>query len=687
MKDFEGNRKRWILFSTLTLAGGLILTTNSTTTIKADNIPANAGTTETETGNADTTPTTNTTTPANDPTNDNQVNYTINYVDSTSSNVLKSTTGTADGGSSITIPTATIAGYQQNASSQYQLASVTTDADKKQDISVPMTKLTGATLFVKENESDGNSINRIPVGSLEVNDSNYKNDVQTELSTMQKGRKVDFSNSSYGYSYLNTLDYLKGMENSSPADIVIKVLENEGSSDVLNESLSGKDLDFGFQYLPIDENYEVHYVAVGGPQDGKVIYIDKGQRDNGVLPSTPHHRGIPASDAVPGYKVAGVNSIDENDISFDEESGVLTFKVPVEPGILITINEYDKNKKLVKTVNWDILSNDKIAIQPDSVSDPLFPSGKIRYADVSGVLNDSFYKDLIMDKNLIIDDSSFDDIHGDSPEVSDSAAQVMGLYNQLYGLDTTNHNMGYITKFIMNALFPNGSVGENWSGNVITINAYLDFVDQSTSTSIPVAPSDVVSKVNNIATTTKKVNLYDNKGNLITNRALDINTSWQSDQEFTYNGQKYYRVSPDEYVKAGDVYLYKDTDTSLVRIFSDGNGSIVDYLGSEVSRKLDPATDWKTDRIALINGNEYYRVSTNEFIKVDTVQPYEDDFENLVTPNLTNTYDEHGKELTLKLPNNTGYKTDRIVTINDIKYYRVSTDTFVKVDDIQKTTK
>ncbi|MFC6322557.1 SLAP domain-containing protein [Companilactobacillus baiquanensis] len=184
-----------------------------------------------------------------------------------------------------------------------------------------------------------------------------------------------------------------------------------------------------------------------------------------------------------------------------------------------------------------------------------------------------------------------------------------------------------------------------------------------------------------MATTTKKVNLYDDQGNLITNRGLDINTTWHSDQEFTYNGQKYYRVAPNEYVKASDVYLYKNTDTSLVSIFNDGDGSLVDYLGNE-ARTLSPATDWKTDRIALINGNEYYRLSTNEFIEINKVQPYMDDFENLNTINKTNVYDEHGNELDVKLPKSRSYKTDRIVNINGANYYRVSTNAFVKADEI-----
>ncbi|MFC6322556.1 hypothetical protein [Companilactobacillus baiquanensis] len=356
-----------------------------------------------------------------------------------------------------------------------------------------MAEAPNAMLTMKDIESDGNDNNRFPEEDLKVNDSNYKSEVKTWLSTMEQGRKIDFTKSTYGNSYLNKLDYLKGMEDSSASDIVVKILENEGSTDVLSENLSGKELDFGFQYLPIDENYEIHYIGVGGPKDSQVIYIDKGQNSpDGKLPSTPTHAGIPKN-TVPGYRSF---YIDENDISFDETTGVLTYKVGALPDSYITVNEYDKNKKLVKTVKWDLAANETIPIQPDSTTDPLFPTGKIRYTDVEGVLSDSFYQDLIKDKNLILDGSTFSEVHSDGSPVQNSAAQAIGLYSQMYDLKTDNLNMGYITSFIMNTLIINGNVGEimSWNGKTITshgtsltINAVLDYVDESGNTT-PTVP-------------------------------------------------------------------------------------------------------------------------------------------------------------------------------------------------------
>ncbi|KRK64880.1 hypothetical protein FC72_GL001935 [Companilactobacillus tucceti DSM 20183] len=129
------------------------------------------------------------------------------------------------------------------------------------------------------------------------------------------------------------------------------------------------------------------------------------------------------------------------------------------------------------------------------------------------------------------------------------------------------------------------------------------------------------SKNQKVATTTKIVKLYNDEGKLITNRALGINTAWKSDVVYKSNGITYYRVSSDEYVKAKDVYVYTDK-VAKIKVNDDKNGDLVDYLGGDLDRKLKSGSTWKTDRIALINGKEYYRVSTDEFVPVSEVTEY-----------------------------------------------------------------
>ncbi|MFC6322603.1 SLAP domain-containing protein [Companilactobacillus baiquanensis] len=128
-------------------------------------------------------------------------------------------------------------------------------------------------------------------------------------------------------------------------------------------------------------------------------------------------------------------------------------------------------------------------------------------------------------------------------------------------------------------------------------------------------------KDQDINTTTNVVNLYDANGKLVTNRGLSINSSWKSDVEYYSNGVLYYRVSSDEYVKASDVYVYTD-NLANIKVNADQKGDLVDYLGAELDRKLGSGSEWKTDKIALINGKKYYRVSTDEFILADEVAEY-----------------------------------------------------------------
>lgn len=49
--------------------------------------------------------------------------------------------------------------------------------------------------------------------------------------------------------------------------------------------------------------------------------------------------------------------------------------------------------------------------------------------------------------------------------------------------------------------------------------------------------------------------LYNTKGQLIIDRALDVNTPWYTDRSATIRGKKMYRVATDEWIKASDATL------------------------------------------------------------------------------------------------------------------------------------
>ena len=133
--------------------------------------------------------------------------------------------------------------------------------------------------------------------------------------------------------------------------------------------------------------------------------------------------------------------------------------------------------------------------------------------------------------------------------------------------------------------------------------------------------------------------LYDPNGNVIVDRALPARTSWITGQKRTINGVDYYQVSTEEYVKASRVYYKVKTEksitvnvitgyidytkipanvfrvtaggfTSLWRVSNDGTSMIV-----KPDRFVPYHSDWKTAQIAVVDGQTFYQVSTNEWIR------------------------------------------------------------------------
>ena len=158
----------------------------------------------------------------------------------------------------------------------------------------------------------------------------------------------------------------------------------------------------------------------------------------------------------------------------------------------------------------------------------------------------------------------------------------------------------------------------------------------------------------NLATKDEKVNgvvtvntsdittapLYDEAGNVIVDRSLPNKSRWQTDIKRTVyaNGQVFYRVSTHEYIKADQVtFTANDASNSsdstikgdVVVTPSEGVFTM-DNLGALLWSKSDDnsmtviadrylpgQSAWRADKKAVVNGNTFYRVSTNEWVKAD----------------------------------------------------------------------
>ena len=119
------------------------------------------------------------------------------------------------------------------------------------------------------------------------------------------------------------------------------------------------------------------------------------------------------------------------------------------------------------------------------------------------------------------------------------------------------------------------------------------------------------------------VQLYDDNGKMITDHKLAPNTAWLNDTVMNLNGDEYYRVATNQWVKAIDVYVY----TAKVAKLHVNLGSFVRLVkadGKQVTnRGLAAESNWKTDRYIYLQGEKYYRVATNEFVSADSVTEYE----------------------------------------------------------------
>lgn len=153
-------------------------------------------------------------------------------------------------------------------------------------------------------------------------------------------------------------------------------------------------------------------------------------------------------------------------------------------------------------------------------------------------------------------------------------------------------------------------------------------------------------------------------------------------QKMTRNNVTYYRIDDNQWVKATDVYAYVPSP-SFVHAFSDSNKSVVNIEGKAVDYELAADTDWRTDRYTTINDVKYYRVASNGFVKTDDVLEYKPIQKVVSTSSIIRLYTDKGKLITNRaLDKDTAWKSDETATINGELMYRVATNEWVKASEV-----
>lgn len=118
-----------------------------------------------------------------------------------------------------------------------------------------------------------------------------------------------------------------------------------------------------------------------------------------------------------------------------------------------------------------------------------------------------------------------------------------------------------------------------------------------------------------------------------------------------------------------------------------GSKTLIDAHTTVLNRALASGTDWIFDRTAEFNGKTYYRVSTNEFVELKDVFEYNNISGTVTTTQQTQLYDETGRTSNRNLASGITFKTDRMAEINNEKYYRVGINEYVKASDVKFTVK
>lgn len=123
------------------------------------------------------------------------------------------------------------------------------------------------------------------------------------------------------------------------------------------------------------------------------------------------------------------------------------------------------------------------------------------------------------------------------------------------------------------------------------------------------------------ASTTTITKLYTEDGKLIQSQNLGANTSWMIDQKLIYQGQTYYHVATNEYLKAKDVIInYGYVKSGIVAIRNWGGISFSRndkgfYRNGQTNFSANSL--WKYNRVDKSGGLTYYQIGNNIWVNSD----------------------------------------------------------------------
>lgn len=244
----------------------------------------------------------------------------------------------------------------------------------------------------------------------------------------------------------------------------------------------------------------------------------------------------------------------------------------------------------------------------------------------------------------------------------------------------------------------NNSENNNNTGNNNQSNG-----SNNSSNNNPQTPISGIS-INDVITVTNSSGapVYAINGNNVstTGRILVPNSPWKTNQKVVINGNTYYQVSTNEWIKAEDGQLQNQTDSNnngsnnikgIVSV-NVNNGAPVYALNNNnmslTGRLLSNKTAWQTGQWKVIAGVTYYRVSTNEWLRANDVKLSGIEMgQKVATINKADgasVYALSGDSMSITgrtLANRTAWLSSQRISINGTNYYQVSTNEWIISND------
>lgn len=429
----------------------------------------------------------------------------------------------------------------------------------------------------------------------------------TSLSSLTLGPKSVISNSGlssepFTYTVDGNKHTANGWRDSSDTSEDPKVLLTK---DLMSMYSLGSTKRTQTTWVPnrVPENVK-YYVQYADSSTGETLPVKSDQTYDGVTDNKPVDLATITNGKLtlaqigqlqPGYSADTV----ENKTSIIDDDGNGGYSVKAEVKKLDPVNI-----SVSQTVGTDKSTDESFKIPVNDAS--------YKYSNITAPTNST----IDLNKSTIkIGDGTAESFASYSPSSKDLNSVLSGAITSQLQDGVFGDESAGTTPITINAVYTKKSTGGGSSSGNHHNNGNNNNEDNNTEDKGGTTNS--VSQT--VSTTTKDVSLYDNKGKLITDRALGKDSGWFSDQEYTLDGTLYYRVASNEYVKASDVYVYT-AQNNIVRVQGKSIVYMVDSVGHKITdRALSPDTEWYSDRYTMINGQKYYRVATNEFVSAADV--------------------------------------------------------------------